>query len=135
MLVEYDAVIRDQIKEGVVERANNVAVGKEFYLPHRAVVRENAETTKTRIVCDASARERENTPSLNDCFLTGPPLQNQLWTVLVRNCFHPVAVAGDLQKAFLRVREAERDALRFHCIKDLHSFEVEVLRLQESCLG
>ena len=79
-------------------------------------MRENAETTKTRIVYDASARERENAPSLNDCLLTGSPLQNQLWSVLIRNRFHPVAVAGDLQKAFLqvRVREAEREVLRFH---------------------
>ncbi len=37
-------------------------------------------------------------------------------------------VAGDIQKAFLQVRvwEADRDALRFHWIKDLHSTEIEV---------
>ena len=130
MLAEYDAVIREQVEQGVVEKAPNEVVGKEFYLPHRAVVREDAETTKTRIVYDASARERDNTPSLNDCLLTGPPLQNQLWSVLVRNRFHPVAVAGDIQKAFLqvRVREAERDVLRFHWIKDLRTSEIEVLR-------
>ena len=137
MLAEYDAVIRDQVEAGVVEKAPSEVVGKEFYLPHQAVVRENAETTKTRIVYDASARERENTPSLNDCLLTGPPLQNQLWSVLIRNRFHPVAVAGDLQKAFLqvRVREAERDVLRFHWIKDLHSTEIEVLRFTRVVFG
>ena len=137
MLAEYDAVIRDQVETGVVEKAPSEVVGKEFYLPHRAVVRENAETTKTRIVYDASAREREDTPSLNDCLLTGPPLQNQLWSVLIRNRFHPVALAGDLQKAFLqvRVREAERDVLRFYWIKDLHSTEVEVLRFTRVVFG
>jgi len=46
MLAQYDAVIREQLEEGVVERAPSEAMGKEFYLPHRAVVRENAETTK-----------------------------------------------------------------------------------------
>ena len=137
MLAEYDAVIRDQVEAGVVEKAPSEVVGKEFYLPHRAVVRENAEATKMRIVYDASARERENTPSLNDCLLTGPPLQNQLWSVLIRNRFHPVAVAGDLQKAFLqvRVREAERDVLRFHWIKGLHSTEIEVLRFNRVVFG
>ena len=137
MLADYDAIIREQVEQGVVEKAPNEAVGKEFYLPHRAVVRENAETTKTRIVYDASARERDNTPSLNDCLLTGPPLQNQLWSVLVRNRFHPVAVAGDLQKAFLqvRVRESERDVLRFHWIKELYSSEVEVLRFTRVVFG
>lgn len=32
-------VIRDQIEQKVVEKAQSEAVGKEFYLPHRAVVR------------------------------------------------------------------------------------------------
>ena len=53
-------------------------------------MRENAETTKTRIVYDVSARERENTPSLNECLLTGPLLQSHLRSVLIRNRFHPV---------------------------------------------
>ena len=118
-----------------MEKAPSEVLGKEFYLPHRAVVRENAEMTKTRIVYDAFARERENTLSLNDCVLTGPPLQNQLWSVLMRNRFHPGA--GDLQKAFLqvRVREAERDVLRFYWIKDLHSSDIEVLRFTRVVFG
>ena len=116
MLSQYDAVIREQLEEGVVERAPTEATGKEFYLPHRAVVRENAETTKLRVVYDASARAHSGAPSLNECLHAGPPLQNKLWSVLTRSRFHPVAVAGDLRKAFLqiRIRQAERDALRFH---------------------
>ena len=68
------------------------------------------------IVSDASARAFEDAPSLNDCLHAGPPLQNKLWSVLVRGRFNPVAVSGDLQKAFLQVRikEADRDAMRFH---------------------
>ena len=96
MLNEYDAVIRDQLSEGIVERAPQEVTGKEFYLPHRAVIRENAESTKIRVVYDASARPSETSPSLNDCLLTGPPLHNQLWSVLVRNRFNPVALTGDL---------------------------------------
>jgi hypothetical protein len=64
MLAEYDAIIQEQVNEGVVEKVPNEAVGKEFYLPHCVVVRENAETTKTMIVYDASAHEHDNTPSL-----------------------------------------------------------------------
>ena len=48
MLAKYDAVIRDQVEAGVVEKAPSEVVGKKFYLLHRAVMRENAETTKTR---------------------------------------------------------------------------------------
>ena len=75
MLAEYDAVIREQLKGGVVEKAPDEITGKEFYLPHRAVVRENAESTKLRVVYDASARAHDNAPSLNECLHTGP-LQN-----------------------------------------------------------
>ena len=53
------------------------------------------------------------------------------------NRFHAVAIAGDLKQAFLqvRIREHERDALRFHCLKDLQSKEVEVLRFTRALFG
>ena len=46
LLHDYDAVIREQLEEGVVERAPAEVTGREFYLPHCAVVCKNAETTK-----------------------------------------------------------------------------------------
>ena len=130
MLDQDDDNIREQVKEGVVEKAPAKVTGKEFYMPHRAVIRENAESTKLRVVCDASARAYDGVPSLNECFCTGPPLQNGLWNIIVRNRFHPTAVAGDMRKAFLKihVKGAERDALRFHWIKDISTKELEVLK-------
>lgn len=75
---EYDSIIQEQLQEGVVEPAPEVATGIEFYIPHKALTRENAESTKLRIVYDSSAREKENQPSLNDCLNPGPPLTNRL---------------------------------------------------------
>ena len=46
MLDQYDDIIRKQLEEGVVERAPAKVTGKEFYMPHQAVIRENAESTK-----------------------------------------------------------------------------------------
>ena len=111
--------------------------GKEFYVPHKAVVRETAESTKIRIVYDASARGNVETPSLNDCLKTGPPLQNKLWIVLVRNRFQPVALPRDLKQAFLqvRIREEDREVMRFHWIKDLHTKRVETLRFTRALFG
>ena len=113
---QYADIIREQPEEGVVVKAPAKVTGKEFYMPHGAVIRENAESTKLRVEYDASARAYDGVPSLNECLHTGPPLQNELWSIIVRNRFHPIAVAGDMRKAFLqiRVKEAERDALRFH---------------------
>ena len=89
-----------------------------------------------RIVYDASARAKPSALSLNDCLNTGPPLQNKLWDVLVRQWSYPTAVAGDLKKAFLRVRirEADCDALRFHWKRDELS-ELEVPRFTGALFG
>ena len=96
---EYDQIIQVQIQENIVESAPEQPNGREFYIPHKPVIRENADSTKLRIVYDASAKERAEVPSLNDCLHAGPSLPNKLWSVLVRGRFHPVAVTADLQKA------------------------------------
>ena len=123
-LERHNDIIQTQLSQGIVQRADEVVKDRrEFYIPHKAVLHENAESTKIRIVYDASARANASAPSLNECLEIGPPLQNQLWNVLIRNRFYPVAIAGDLKQAFLqiRVRREDRDALHFHWIKDLAS--------------
>ena len=135
--MKYDAIIKDQLSQGIVERVQGEPKGKEFYIPHKAVIRETAESTKTRIVYDASAHPNDKSPSLNECLKPGPALQNQLWSVLVRNRFHPIALSGDLKQAFLqvRIREADRDVLHFHWLKDLTTREVETLRFTRALFG
>ena len=85
MIERYDKVIKDQIEEAIVERTIEPVKSGEFYIPHKAVVRGAAESTKLRVVYDASARENKGAPSLNECLSPGPPLQNQLWGALVRS--------------------------------------------------
>ena len=72
---------------------------------------------------DASAKVSDKAPSRNDCLETGPPLQNHLWSVLTRNRFYPIAVVGDLRQAFLqvRVKEEDRNALKFHWLENIRS--------------
>ena len=119
-LETYDDIIREHQKAGIVETVDrNVnCQSKEFYMSHKAVIRESAQTTKVRIVYDASAKPNSNTPLLNDCLETGPSLQNFLWDILVRTRLRPVLLCGDIEKAFLeiRIRENDGDALRFHWI-------------------
>ena len=113
---EYNAIIEEQLQKGIVEAAPEIPNGNEYYIPHKAVVKKEAESTKLRIVYDASAREDNTKPSLNDCLHPGPSLQNQLWDILVKSRFNPVLLTGDLKKAFLqiRIKQEERDSLRFH---------------------
>lgn len=137
MLDQYDGIIQQQLKDGIVEKADMAPTGREFYIPHKAVVRDKAASTKTRIVYDASARANESSPSLNDCLEVGPPLQNQIWSVLVRGRFHTIALTADIQKAFLQVRihPDDRDALRFHWLENKEPLRVCTLRFTRALFG
>ena len=93
---EYEQIIKDQKDQGIIEPAPAEPMGQEFYIPHKPVIRAEVESTKLRVVYDASARANPNAPSLNECLYPGPALQNKLWDVLVRQRFYPVALCGDL---------------------------------------
>ena len=46
---EYDKIIQEKINEDIIEMVNETKTserGKEFYLPHRPVIRQSVETTK-----------------------------------------------------------------------------------------
>lgn len=75
---EYDALIKDQLKKGIVEVVDEQArpAGEVHYIPHHAVIRKDKETTKLRVVYDASART--DGPSLNECLYAGPKFEH--WT-------------------------------------------------------
>ena len=132
----YDEIIREQLQLGIIEAAPEKATGKEFYIPHKGVTRNDVESTKLRIVYDASAKESNSHPSLNDCLHPGPPLQNHLWDVLVKSRTYPILVTADLKKAFLQIRimEEERDSLRFHW-KHPNTSEIEVYRFTRALFG
>ena len=133
ILDQYDAVIRDQMKSGIVEMVavpGDGAVGTTHYLPHHAVIREDQQTTKLRIVFDASARS--NGPSLNDCLYAGPTFGQNILDILLRFRLYHVAVTADIEKAFLMVSVAEgdRDALRFLWLEDIKSHLPRLITLR-----
>ena len=104
------------MKSGIVETVTppgDGPIGRVHYIPHHAVVREDKQTTKLRIVYDASARN--GGPSLNDCLDTGPTFGQNILDILLRFHLYRVAVTANIKKAFLMVSVAEedRDALRF----------------------
>ena len=138
LLQQDHQIIRDQLKDGIAERvSDDKPFGKEFYLPHQPVIRKAAESTKVRIAFDASAKENNQSPSLNDVTEVGPPLLNKLWNVLTRNRMCPVTLTRDLKQAFLQIRiqKEDRDALRFHWIKSIESNDIEMLRFTRAIFG
>ena len=101
------------------------------------MIRQSAESTKLRIVFDASARKNDQSPSLNDVIEVGPPLQNHMWKVLVRNRMCPVTLTGDIKQAFLkiRIRQKDRNVLRFHWIENMQSDDIKIDRFARAIFG
>eukprot|EP00795_Rhopilema_esculentum_P004932 gene4932-21272_t len=132
-LKTYDDVIQQQLKDGIVEPVPENPDGKHVhYLPHHAVIRREAETTKLRIVYDCSAKERKYDKSMNDCLHIGPPLQPLLYDILIRFRMYPVALLGDIQQAFLQIKvdKEDRDAMRFLWPKHVSKADSEIQELR-----
>ena len=97
----YDSTIRNQITLGIVERVGSPdeeQVNHIHYLPHHAVVHRDKDTTKVRVVYDASARS--NGPSLNDCLHAGPKFDQSVFDLLLKFRIHRVELTADIEKAF-----------------------------------
>ena len=113
---EYEKIVNEQLKDGIIEKTEEKSLSERvFYMPHKPVVKENASTTKVRMVFDASARPHPLANSVNECMHTGPPLQPLLWDILIRARMSTHLLLADLQKAFLQVglKDDDRDAFRF----------------------
>ena len=127
-LDKYNNIINEQIESGVIEQVTDLEpAGQTHYLPHMAVVRDEAETTKVRIVYDASCKDKGT--SLNDCLHVGPPLSPLIFDILLRFRENRVALVGDIEKAFLNIEvdPSDRDCLRFLWFKDCKSEESEII--------
>ena len=133
LLQSYNRVMQEQIEGGIVEDAPLTVsdLTRVHYLPHHAVLRTDKETTKLRVVYDASAKT-EGHPSLNDCLLTGPKFNQKILDILLRFRSHEIAIIADIEKAFLMVGVAEkdRDALCFLWVNDVREKEVTVRPLR-----
>jgi Pao retrotransposon peptidase len=76
-----------------------------FYLPHHAVVKESSNTTKVRVVFDASAKTTMGI-SLNDQMMVGPVIQDKLSTILLRWRTHKYVFTSDVEKMYQQIQIA-----------------------------
>ena len=81
---------------------------KYFFLPHRPVIRQNVESTKLRVVYDASAKS-ESGYFINNCLEKRSSLQNKFWDIPVRTRLRPVILCADIEKAFLQIPMKEKE--------------------------
>ena len=116
------------------------ANGPVYYMPHHAIIKDDRKTTKLRIVFDASSHEA-GALSLNDCQFAGPSLNPDIVEMLMQFRLNKVAIAGDLEKAFLQIglNELDRDATRFLWVEDDwqqgQPLKIKVLRMSRVLFG
>ena len=113
---EYEKIVATQSESGIIEKVSNSPSGNRvFYMPHKPVIREDAATTKVRMVLDASSKPHYLVNSINDCMSRGPPLQPLMWDILIRARMSRDILLGDIEKAFLQggVKHGDRGAFRF----------------------
>ena len=130
LLAEYDSIIQDQLAKNIIETVSEppaITTDHTHYLPHHAVVRQDKSTSKFRIVYDASAKS--SGPSLNECLYTGPKFGQSIFDILLRFRSHHVALAGDIEKAFLMLSmdKKDQDSLRFLWVEDTHVEQPKIL--------
>ena len=73
--------MEQQLEEGIIEVVLKIPIGEAIhYIPHQSV-RDQAESTKIRIVYDCSAKANSQVPSLNDCLEVEPALQPMMFDI------------------------------------------------------
>ena len=127
---ECNKIVTEQLENGVIEPVAELDEAERVhYLPSQTVVRAEAETTKVRLVFDASCKDRKAGTSLNDCLHVGPSLTPFLFDILLRFRENRVALVGDIEKAFLNIEinPADRDCLRFLWVSNIKDKEPEIM--------
>ncbi|XP_065076352.1 uncharacterized protein LOC135699955 [Ochlerotatus camptorhynchus] len=105
------------------------------YLPHHPVFKLSSTTTKTRVVFDASCKTASGY-SLNDLLLVGPVVQDDLLSLVMRFCFYPIALNGDVEKMYrqMLLHKADRPYHRIKWRKDA-SETIATYKLQTVTYG
>ena len=53
---DYDDIIKEQLAEGVIEKAPPVSQPKEFYIPHKSVIRNYKDENRLRCIIESHAK-------------------------------------------------------------------------------
>ena len=129
ILSPYNEIFEEQRRLGITETVSEPGKkGETHYLAHHPVIREDKDTTKLRIVFDASAKTFG--PSLNECLYKGPQLTPLVFDILLRFRAQVIALTADIEKAFhqISVDNDDRDYLRFLWLDNIFSDQPTITR-------
>ena len=74
-----------------------------YYIPHHAILKEASTSTKLRVVFDASMKSTSGL-ALNDVLRSGPVVQHELFSTLIRFRTHKYSFVADITKMYRMVR-------------------------------
>ena len=113
---------RRSVKLGIEDRVNNAfseklslgfseqvphkelfSKGPQYWIPAHPILKEDALTTKTRIVFDASSRTRTGGKSLNNLIYPGRNLHNEIAQIILRWRGFKYAAVLDVHKCFWNI--------------------------------
>ena len=123
---QYDNILKDYEKEGIIEKVKEVCEpGTSHYLPHRAAIKENHDTSKVRIVFDGSSKQK----ALNELLHSGPCLLPLLHDILLRFRLGTIAITADTKQRFLQILVDKKDQnfLRFLWYDDVFSDDPNII--------
>ncbi|XP_064470095.1 uncharacterized protein LOC135384823 [Ornithodoros turicata] len=110
VLQQYDQTMREYFTEGHAEPVRDPDPPRNlYYLPHHAVIRKDAVTTRIRIVFDASSHI-PGQPSLNDVLSKGANINSDLLHLLLTFRSYPIILTADIRKAYLQIQINSRVA-------------------------
>ena len=125
LLQQYEAIIQEQLRRGIIEKVTKISEEGpvKHYVPHHPVITPSKNTTKVRVVYDASAKTRQCNKSLNECLYRGPVMLPVLSGLLLRFRLSPIGIVSDIEKAFLSVglQVKDRGVTRFLWLKNTES--------------
>ncbi|XP_044313394.1 uncharacterized protein LOC123037340 [Drosophila rhopaloa] len=106
---QYHQFMQEYIDQGHMSRLEDIDWNHQhFFIPHHCVLRPQSNSTKLRVVFDASAKS-SNGQSLNDILMTGPTIQQDLVTTILSFRLHKYVLSGDISKMYRQFVVDERD--------------------------
>ena len=102
------------------------------FICHHAVIHNNHDTTKVRIVFDGSAKSGKSVLSLNERLRIGNNTLPHLFDNMLRFHSHSIALTADIEKAFLQIEinEADRDCLCFLWFDDVNKPNPDIIQMR-----
>ncbi|XP_066244730.1 uncharacterized protein [Euwallacea similis] len=133
---QYVEFMNEYIKLGHMQKVSNAMLHKHaYYMPHHAVVRDEARTTRLRVVFNCSMKTSTGV-SFNDLQMIGPTIQKDLMSILLRFRQHRYVVAADVEKMYRQILiEPNQRPLQRILWRDNAQIPVEVYELKTVTYG